>query len=142
MFYDEFMKKRNAAYKEIDVKDFNESKGGELPDGDYSGVITDAKVIQSPKNMKMYVRFGIQVKGEKYNNFKTSKLYCISKPDDGYEDRIGFFKADMHKLGVELNDLEKIEGALEVVASREIKFTIRHKNGYCNLYINELLVAF
>mgnify|MGYP003651531870 FL=1 len=135
MSFEDYISGRQEAFK-------NASSEGrsELPIGKYQGIINEAVIKQSEKDGKYYVRFGILVEGPTHVGFKTSVLHCLSKPEPGKTDRIGYLKTDLKTLGVELEDITKIRDALEVVPDRRIDFEIWKKGEYINVSIKKLIL--
>jgi hypothetical protein len=136
MSFEDYIDGRSEAYSNAN----SASQGTkELPVGKYQGEIYEAKITQSRKDGEYYVRFGIKVFGPTHIGFKTSKLYSLAAPMPGKFDRIEMLKKDLFTIGVELDSLKKITGALDIIKGRKIDFEIWEKNEYLNVSIKKLI---
>jgi hypothetical protein len=130
----EMLEELDAEFKAAEVEK-KESKGDfkPLPDGEYT-VSVEKAVLKETKNGKPMVAFQFNIEEGEYSGRKIFKNAVISS---GVGVRI--LKQDLYNMGIELESLKDLEGALEGALDLKLEVYKKTKGEYENVYINKVV---
>ena len=103
-----------------------------IPNGNYQGIIQEAKIIQSKDNI-YYLKFVIKILAPTNENSIVSKLYSLS------DEKLKYLKKDLETLGVALESLTNLPSILESLLNKKIEISLTSKGDYQNCFINKLI---
>lgn len=117
-----------------------EAKGGgfsDLPEGKYFFTVQAAAVTASKKSNKLQIAYTFRV--NESNDENVGRLHFTY---DGLEGAsLAFTKGRLEALGIELDDFDVTElpDHLASLVGVEFAGTVKHKDGFVNVYTNELV---